>query len=109
LLENARRHRLRLVGPNCLGLMRPALGLNATFARGATLAGSIGLVAQSGAVCTAMLDWARPNGVGFSSVVSLGGSTDVDFGEIIDYLIEDPATERAASSRRCAPRRASSP
>jgi acetyltransferase len=93
LLENARRHRLRLVGPNCLGLMRPALGLNATFARGATLAGSIGLVAQSGAVCTAMLDWARPNGVGFSSVVSLGGSTDVDFGEIIDYLIEDPATE----------------
>jgi acetyltransferase len=93
LLENARRHRLRLVGPNCLGLLRPSLGLNATFARGATLAGSLGLVAQSGAVCTAMLDWARPNGVGFSSVVSLGGSTDVDFGEIVDYLIEDPATE----------------
>ncbi|MEO8719177.1 MAG: acetate--CoA ligase family protein, partial [Burkholderiales bacterium] len=93
LLENARRHRLRLVGPNCLGLMRPALGLNATFARGAALPGSLGLVAQSGAVCTAMLDWARPNGIGFSSVVSLGGSTDVDFGEIIDYLIEDPATE----------------
>jgi acetyltransferase len=93
LLENARRHRLRLVGPNCLGLVRPAIGLNATFARGATLAGSLGLVAQSGAVCTAMLDWARPNGVGFSSVVSLGGSTDVDFGEIVDYLIEDEATE----------------
>jgi acetyltransferase len=93
LLENARRHRLRLVGPNCLGLMRPALGLNATFARGTALPGSLGLVAQSGAVCTAMLDWARPNGIGFSSVVSLGGSTDVDFGEIIDYLIEDPATE----------------
>ncbi|HSG77565.1 MAG TPA: bifunctional acetate--CoA ligase family protein/GNAT family N-acetyltransferase [Burkholderiales bacterium] len=93
LLENARRHHLRLVGPNCLGLMRPALGLNATFARGAALPGSLGLVAQSGAVCTAMLDWARPNGIGFSSVVSLGGSTDVDFGEIIDYLIGDPATE----------------
>lgn len=93
LLENARRHRLRLVGPNCLGLMRPSLGLNATFARGAALPGALGLVAQSGAVCTAMLDWARPNGIGFSSVVSLGGSTDVDFGEIIDYLIEDPATE----------------
>jgi len=93
LLENARRHRLRVVGPNCLGLMRPALGLNATFARGETLPGSLGLVAQSGAVCTAMLDWARPNGVGFSSVVSLGGSTDVDFGEIVDYLIEDEATE----------------
>jgi acetyltransferase len=93
LLENARRHHLRLVGPNCLGLMRPALGLNATFARGAALPGALGLVAQSGAVCTAMLDWARPNGVGFSSVVSLGGSTDVDFGEIVDYLIEDPKTE----------------
>jgi acetyltransferase len=93
VLENARRHRVRIVGPNCLGLMRPALGLNATFARGAALPGSLGLVAQSGAVCTAMLDWARPNGVGFSSVVSLGGSTDVDFGEIVDYLIEDPQTE----------------
>jgi len=73
--------------------MRPELGLNATFARGAALPGSLGLVAQSGAVCTAMLDWARPNQVGFSSVVSLGGSTDVDFGEIIDYLLEDPKTE----------------
>jgi acetyltransferase len=93
LLENARRHKLRLLGPNCLGLMRPALGLNATFARGAALPGTLGLVAQSGAVCTAMLDWARPNGIGFSSVVSLGGSTDVDFGEIIDYLVADEATE----------------
>ncbi len=93
LLENARRHKLRLVGPNCLGLMRPALGLNATFAHGAALPGALGLVAQSGAVCTAMLDWARPNGIGFSSVVSLGGSTDVDFGEIIDYLVADEATE----------------
>jgi acetyltransferase len=93
MLENARRHRLRLLGPNCLGLMRPELGLNATFARGAALPGSLGLVAQSGAVCTAMLDWARPNKVGFSSVVSLGGSTDLDFGEIVDYLIEDAKTE----------------
>jgi len=93
MLENARRHRLRLVGPNCLGLMRPELGLNATFARGTPLPGSLGLISQSGAVCTAMLDWARPNKVGFSSVVSLGGSTDVDFGEIIDYLVEDLRTE----------------
>jgi acetyltransferase len=93
MLENARRHRLRVVGPNCLGLMRPELGLNATFARGAALPGTLGLVSQSGAVCTAMLDWARPNQVGFSSVVSLGGSTDVDFGEIIDYLLADPRTE----------------
>ena len=93
MLENARRHRLRLVGPNCLGLMRPALGLNATFARGTPLPGSLGLISQSGAICTALLDWARPHKVGFSSVVSLGGSTDVDFGEIIDYLVEDAKTE----------------
>jgi acetyltransferase len=93
LLENARRYRLRVLGPNCLGLMRPALGLNATFAQAGALPGSLGLVSQSGAVCTAMLDWARPNGVGFSSVVSLGGSTDLDFGEIVDYLVTDPKTE----------------
>ena len=93
LLENARRHRLRVLGPNCLGLLRPELGLNATFARGAAQPGSLGLVSQSGAVCTAMLDWARSNQVGFSSVVSLGGSTDIDFGEVIDYLAVDPKTE----------------
>ena len=93
MLENARRHRLRVVGPNCLGLMRPELGLNATFARGTPYAGSLGLISQSGAICTALLDWARPHKVGFSSVVSLGGSTDVDFGEIIDYLVEDPKTD----------------
>ncbi len=93
MLENARRHRLRVVGPNCLGLMRPELGLNATFARGTPYPGSLGLISQSGAICTALLDWARPHKVGFSSVVSLGGSTDVDFGEIIDYLVEDPKTD----------------
>jgi len=93
LLENARRHGLRLVGPNCLGILRPDLGLNATFARGTALAGSLGLVSQSGAVCAAMLDWAAPNRIGFSSVVSLGGSGDIDFGEIIDYLANDAKTE----------------
>ena len=93
LLENAHRYRLRVIGPNCLGLMRPDIGLNATFARGGALAGSIGLISQSGAVCTAMLDWAHSHGVGFSSVVSLGGSTDVDFGEIIDFMVNDPKTE----------------
>ncbi|TAK42686.1 MAG: bifunctional acyl-CoA synthetase/GNAT family N-acetyltransferase [Betaproteobacteria bacterium] len=93
LLENARRYRLRVIGPNCLGLMRPEIGLNATFARGGALAGSIGLISQSGAVCTAMLDWAHSHGVGFSSVVSLGGSTDIDFGEIIDFMVNDAKTE----------------
>jgi len=93
LLENARRHGLRVIGPNCLGILRPALGLNATFARSRALTGSLGLVSQSGAVCAAMLDWAVPSGIGFSSVVSLGGSVELDFGEIIDYLANDAATE----------------
>ena len=93
LLENARRHRVRVIGPNCLGVMRPGVGLNATFARGNALPGSLGLVSQSGALCTAMLDWATPNKIGFSSVISMGGSRDIDFGEIIDYLVNDPKTE----------------
>jgi len=92
LLDAARAGRVRLLGPNCIGLMRPPLGLNATFASGNALAGSLALVAQSGAVCTAMLDWATPNGIGFSSVVSLGGSMDLDFGEVIDYLAADEKT-----------------
>ena len=93
MLDNARRHRLRVLGPNCLGIMRPDLGLNATFAQGHAKPGSLGLISQSGAICTAMLDWAGANEVGFSCVVSLGGSTDVDFGEIVDYLVSDPRTE----------------
>jgi acetyltransferase len=93
LLENARRHGVRFMGPNCLGLMRPPIGLDATFARGGALPGSLALVSQSGAVCTAMLDWAKPSGVGFSSVISMGGSSDLDFGEVIDYLAADGQTE----------------
>jgi acetyltransferase len=93
LLEAAHRGGVRILGPNCVGLMRPPIGLDATFARGGALAGSLALVSQSGAVCTAMLDWATPNGIGFSSVVSLGGSSDIDFGEVIDYLAADEKTE----------------
>jgi acetyltransferase len=93
LIEHARRHHLRVLGPNCLGLQRPSIGLNATFGGSTTLAGSLGMVSQSGALCAAMLDWAGPNGIGFSSVVSLGGSTDIDFGEVIDYLVDDSRTE----------------
>ena len=93
LLENARRHGVRVLGPNCLGVLRPDLGLNATLARAAALPGSLGLVSQSAAVCTAMLDWAQPHKVGFSTVVSLGGSTDIDFGEAIDFLVADNRTE----------------
>ncbi|MDP2792697.1 MAG: bifunctional acetate--CoA ligase family protein/GNAT family N-acetyltransferase [Sulfurisoma sp.] len=93
VIETARRHRIRLIGPNCLGLMRPGADINLTFAHGGANPGTIGLVSQSGALCTAILDWARPNNVGFSTVVSLGATSDVDFGEILDYLVSDPKTE----------------
>jgi acetyltransferase len=94
---------MRVLGPNCLGLMRPPIGLERDLRRAAALPGTLALVSQSGAVCTAMLDWATPSGVGFSSVVSLGGSSDVDFGEVIDYLAADrrPSTS-CSTSRACA-------
>ena len=92
LLETARRYGIRLIGPNCLGIMRPSIGLNATFNKGSANPGHIAFVSQSGALCTAILDWAHSNDVGFSSVVSMGSSTDVDFGEILDYLVSDAQT-----------------
>ena len=92
-IEAARRYNIRLIGPNCLGIMRPSIGLNATFNKGAANTGNIAFVSQSGALCTAILDWAGRNDVGFSSVVSMGSSTDVDFGEILDFLVSDPNTQ----------------
>ncbi len=92
LLETAHRYGIRLIGPNCLGIMRPSIGLNATFNKGGANTGNIAFVSQSGALCTAILDWAQYNDVGFSSVVSMGSSTDVDFGEILDYLVSDANT-----------------
>jgi len=92
LMEAAHRYNIRLIGPNCLGIMRPSIGLNATFNKGGANTGNIAFVSQSGALCTAILDWAQSNDVGFSSVVSMGSSTDVDFGEILDYLVSDPNT-----------------
>ena len=92
-IEAARRHRIRLLGPNCLGIMRPSLGLNATFAHATAHKGTIGLISQSGALCAAILDWAKPNNVGFSAVVSLGSSSDIDFGEVLEFMISDPRTE----------------
>ena len=92
MLAAARRHRVRILGPNCLGLMRTDTGLDATFAPVPPLPGRLALVSQSGAICTAILDWARPAGVGFSSVVSLGAAADVDFGEVLDFLVEDAQT-----------------
>lgn len=93
VLENARRYGIRLLGPNCLGIMRPDRGLNATFNKGSANAGNLAFVSQSGALCTAILDWAQTNDVGFSSVVSLGSTADVDFGEILDYLVTDQLTQ----------------
>ncbi len=89
----AGKYGIRFIGPNCLGIQRPGIGLNATFSQGATLAGDLALVSQSGALCTAMLDWAENNGIGFSSVISTGASADIDFGEILDYLAYDTKTK----------------
>ncbi len=93
MLDSARRHNLRLLGPNCLGIMRPGSGVNVTFANGSANPGTIGLISQSGALCTAILDWALPNNVGFSNVVSLGAESDIDFGEVLEYMVADPRTE----------------
>ena len=93
MLAAARRHGVRLLGPNCLGAMRTDAGFNATFARKPARAGNLAVVSQSGAICGALLDWADRAGVGFTSVVSLGSAADVDFGEILDFLMADASTE----------------
>ncbi|HSO06152.1 MAG TPA: bifunctional acetate--CoA ligase family protein/GNAT family N-acetyltransferase [Pelomicrobium sp.] len=92
-LANARAHGVRLLGPDCLGVIRPALGLNATYSGFGAKPGPIALVCQSGALTNAMLDWAATNEVGFSSVITLGEAADIAFGEILDYLAWDVATE----------------
>ena len=92
MLEASKPYLLRLLGPNCVGLMIPRLGLNASFAHTRPLPGQVAFVTQSGAMATAVLDWAKSNGIGFSSFVSLGNSADIDFGDVLDYLGSDPAT-----------------
>ncbi|MBN1238349.1 MAG: bifunctional acetate--CoA ligase family protein/GNAT family N-acetyltransferase [Gammaproteobacteria bacterium] len=89
----AARHGIRFLGPNCLGVLRPAARLNASFSHAMAEPGRIALVSQSGAVCTALLDWAAARDIGFSNVVSTGIGADVDFGEILDYLLLDTATK----------------
>jgi acetyltransferase len=91
-VEAAQLHGLRLIGPNCLGIMRPDIGLNATFSHNQALPGNLALVSQSGALSTAILDWAEGRQIGFSSVVSLGDAADIDFGQILDFLALDPKT-----------------
>ena len=91
-LAAARPHLLRLLGPNCIGLLVPRLGLNASFAPGNALPGKLAFVTQSGALATAMLDWANGRGIGFSHFISLGDSADVDSGDVLDYLASDAGT-----------------
>ena len=88
-----RQYGIRLMGPNCLGIIRPDIGLNITFANNTARPGNLALVSQSGAICTAILDWADQNDIGFSAVVSTGIAADLDFGDYLDYLVSDPATK----------------
>ena len=92
MLDAARPHLLRVLGPNCLGLLTPHLGLNASFAHTDGLAGDVAFVSQSGALVTAVLDWATSRRIGFSHMVSLGERADVDFGDLLDYLASDGRT-----------------
>ncbi len=88
----ARPHGVRILGPNCVGLMAPRLGLNASFAHTQALPGELAFVSQSGALVTAMLDWAKSRRIGFSHLVSLGEHADVDFGDLLDHLANDNTT-----------------
>ena len=93
MLDAAKPGLLRIVGPNCLGLQVPGRGLNASFAHIFPKAGPIAFVAQSGAILTAVLDWATPRGIGFSHIVSMGDMADVDFGDMLDYLANKRETK----------------
>jgi len=93
VLEEARKAGIRIVGPNCLGVMVPAAKLNATFAADMARPGSVGFISQSGALCTAILDWSLKENVGFSAFVSLGSMLDVGWGDLISHLGDDPNTK----------------
>lgn len=93
VLEEARRGRMRIVGPNCLGVMSPLTGLNATFAQAMARPGKVAFLSQSGALLTAVLDHALQEEIGFSAFASLGSMLDVGWGDLIDYLGNDPHTE----------------
>jgi acetyltransferase len=91
-IQQAARGKLRLIGPNCLGIQNPHTGLNATFAAQMARPGNVGFISQSGALCTSILDWSLRENVGFSAFISLGSMLDVGWGDLIDYLGEDPHT-----------------
>jgi len=93
VVDVVRRFGIRMIGPNCLGLMRPSIGMNATFSQGIAAQGSIALISQSGAICTSVLDWAKSRGIGFSAMVSLGVAADIGFGEALEYLAMEKETQ----------------
>ena len=93
VLEEARRSRMRIIGPNCLGVMRPPTGFNATFAGAIARPGNVALLSQSGALLTAILDQSFMENVGFSALVSVGSMMDVTWGDVIYYLGDDPETK----------------
>lgn len=93
ILRRARDAQMRIIGPNCLGVMSPLTGLNATFAKGMARPGNVGFISQSGALCTSVLDWSFRENVGFSAFVSIGSMLDVDWGDLIYYLGDDDRTK----------------
>ncbi len=93
ILRRARSAQMRIIGPNCLGVMSPITGLNATFAKGMATPGNVGFISQSGALCTSVLDWSFRENVGFSAFVSVGSMLDVDWGDLIYYLGDDTHTK----------------
>lgn len=93
VMENAQRGRMRIVGPNCLGVMNPLNGLNATFAAAMAHPGKVAFLSQSGALLTGVLDWSLRENVGFSAFVSVGSMLDVGWGDLIQYFGDDPRTE----------------
>ena len=93
IFDTAKKYNIRIIGPNCLGVIRPSTNLNATFATKMTKPGRIAFLSQSGALGSAILDWAVSRDIGFSAFVSVGSMLDVDFGDLIDYLGEDPETK----------------
>ena len=88
----ARPHGLRIVGPNCLGVMAPHAGLNVSFAARSPLPGDLALVSQSGAIAAGLVEWGAARSIGFSAVVSLGDALDVDFGDLLDWFAQDAKT-----------------
>ncbi len=93
IMETAKNYGMRIIGPNCLGFIRPSINLNASFANKMALPGHIAFISQSGALCTSILDWSVKNNVGFSHFVSIGSACDITYHDLIDYFGEDPNTE----------------